>query len=225
MSRRTRQEHAAAVAALLSWFAVAGCFFACGNSTSGGGASASGGTADGTGGVAAGRGSGESGGSGGVPEQGGSGGVPEQGGTGGTAKVSGGASNGGVPASTGGIAGGLGGDGGDGAVAGAGAGAGAAGAPSCVELNKERQTWLDAARTCSPELNGQCAGARTVPNQCGCPTLVNSAFDYQVKRAQAAYDAWVAANCGPYACGAACFVGTMGVCDPTRIGSSTCIWQ
>jgi hypothetical protein len=238
------------LATQLSWVAVVGCFLACGNTTSGQ-ASASGGMADASGGSTAGyagRGSGgsapssggaasgansNSAGDGGASERAGAsntagstgsmarGGSGEPPGEGGSIGVSGGASAGGKLATTGGI--GVGGVGG-GAAAGVG-GESAAGAPSCAELNMERQTWLQAAVVCSAELDGQCAGAKTVPNQCGCPTLVNSALDYQVKQAQAAYDAWVAAGCGPFACGAACFLGTMAICDPSRIGSSSCIWQ
>jgi hypothetical protein len=65
----------------------------------------------------------------------------------------------------------------------------------------------------------------TVPNQCACPALVNSARPELVTAAQQAYDAWVAAGCGPYACGAACIKGTAAKCQAPSSGSAACTWS
>jgi hypothetical protein len=44
----------------------------------------------------------------------------------------------------------------------------------CGALNETRQETLSAAVSCDPEVDlPQCTGSSTVPDQCGCPTLVN----------------------------------------------------
>ncbi len=102
---------------------------------------------------------------------------------------------------------------------------GVGGAPDCTSLNNTRQQYLDAARVCNAELSGQCTGSATVPNQCACPTLVNDGSPSDVQAAQDAYDAWVAAGCGPYACGAACFEGTTGTCVGQGGPAGLCTWM
>lgn len=92
----------------------------------------------------------------------------------------------------------------------------------CEALNEARQAALTEAVSCNPEIDGpQCTGEKTVPDQCGCPVLVNELNAASAAAAQAAYDAWVEAECGPYACGAACFVGEEGTCSGE---TSTCAW-
>jgi hypothetical protein len=102
--------------------------------------------------------------------------------------------------------------------------AGAAGA-SCMTLNTARAESLQAASSCSAELGGQCAMVVTVPNQCGCKTIVNSAKPEAVQAAQRAYDAWILAGCGPYACGALCREGTAATCQATGAAPGTCSWS
>jgi hypothetical protein len=68
----------------------------------------------------------------------------------------------------------------------------------------------------------QCDGSAVGHDACGCKVLFNENLDQQVKQANAAYDAWVTAGCGPFACGKACIEGTTGACDAT---SGTCQWQ
>jgi hypothetical protein len=92
----------------------------------------------------------------------------------------------------------------------------------CDVLNAERQEALNDAVSCNPEIDvPQCTGARTVPDQCGCPTLVNDYDDEAVSAAQEAYNVWVEAGCGPYPCGAACFYGEQGDCNE---GTAICSW-
>jgi hypothetical protein len=93
-----------------------------------------------------------------------------------------------------------------------------------MALNTARAQALQAATACSPELDGQCKAIVTVPNQCGCPTLVNSARQELITTAQRAYDTWVAAGCGPYPCGAACLMGTSTKCYAPSVGSGVCTW-
>lgn len=100
-----------------------------------------------------------------------------------------------------------------------------AGGSSCAALNTARAQSLQAAATCSPELDAQCALVVTVPNQCGCKTIVNSSTPEAVQLAQQAYDAWVLAGCGPYACGARCLEGTAATCQAVGAAPGTCSWS
>lgn len=103
---------------------------------------------------------------------------------------------------------------------------GASGSPGdggvdCKTLNDERAKTLAAAVECSGLLGVvQCSGSDKVPDQCGCPVIVNEAKADAVKAAKAAYDAWEKAGCGPFACGAACFDAKKGICDGT---TSKCV--
>ena len=77
--------------------------------------------------------------------------------------------------------------------------------------------------SCDPEIDvPQCTGASTVPDWCGCPVLVNDYYEDTVIAAQNAYDAWVEAGCGPQPCGAACAIGSDGVCGEEY---GTCAWK
>ena len=144
---------------------------------------------------------------------------------------SGGTSSGGAAASagTGGSAGSAG-TGGAAGIAGTGGAAGSAGTGGnpgdggqCAPLFESYQKALAAAVQCSPQLSVvQCSGAATLYDSCGCKLVANETQDAKVKAAQAAYDAWTKAGCGPYPCGKACFEGTTGACDPT---SGTCMWK
>ncbi len=103
-------------------------------------------------------------------------------------------------------------------------GGGSGGAATCASLNVTRQEALQAATSCNAELSGQCTGSATVPDQCACPRIVNDGQPDDVQAAQAAYDAWVQAGCGPYACGAACSEGTTGICQGQGGPSGICAW-
>jgi hypothetical protein len=105
------------------------------------------------------------------------------------------------------------------------AGMASAGGANCATLNTARAQSLQAATTCSPELDAQCAKVTTVPNQCGCKTIVNSAKPEAVQAAQRAYDAWTLAGCGPYACGAQCREGTAATCQAAGAAPGTCSWS
>lgn len=105
------------------------------------------------------------------------------------------------------------------------AGMAGAGGSSCAALNTARAQSLQAATRCSAELDAQCAKVTTVPNQCGCKTIVNSANPEAVEAAQQAYDAWTLAGCGPYACGALCLEGTAATCYASGAAPGTCGWS
>lgn len=100
-----------------------------------------------------------------------------------------------------------------------------AGGSSCASLNVARAQSLDTARSCNPEVDSACAKVVTVPNQCGCATLVNSAQPAAIQAAQQAYDAWIQAGCGPYACGANCVKGTAAACQASGTAPGICGWS
>jgi hypothetical protein len=85
-------------------------------------------------------------------------------------------------------------------------------AGACQSLFATFQNALAEAVKCSPVLGVvQCSGSATLLDACGCTVVANETQPEKVKAAQAAYDAWVAAGCGPYACGKECVVGTTGL--------------
>jgi hypothetical protein len=99
------------------------------------------------------------------------------------------------------------------------------GAP-CDLLTDELETAIDHARACSPlEPVVQCDGSAILLDLCGCPSVVaNEHNQLEINDARAAYEAWVAAGCGPYECesctpakmGGFCFApgdGTKGRCE------------
>lgn len=108
---------------------------------------------------------------------------------------------------------------------GGGGGMGGSGGSSCTSLNTARAQALQAATTCSAELDAQCASVVTVPNQCGCAVVVNSAKPEAIQKAQQAYDAWTGAGCGPYACGANCPKGTAATCQASGAAPGVCTWS
>jgi len=105
------------------------------------------------------------------------------------------------------------------------AGMAGAGGSNCTTLDTARAQALKTAAACVPEVDGQCKTIVTVPNQCGCPSLVNSARPDLIMAAQQAYDSWVAAGCGPYPCGAACLMGIASKCYAPSVGSAACSWS
>jgi hypothetical protein len=90
----------------------------------------------------------------------------------------------------------------------------------CTQLNADRIAALDAARACSSAADGQCSADVTVPDACGCAVPVNPTSPDGVEQAQATYDAWVNAGCGP-ACAAPCILGTAATCS---VESASCVW-
>ena len=70
---------------------------------------------------------------------------------------------------------------------------------------RQRLSWetaIDHARACSPlDPVIQCDASVVLLDQCGCASIVvNENHVSEIQEAQAAYDAWVAAGCGPYLC-------------------------
>jgi hypothetical protein len=155
----------------------------------------------------------------------GCGGESSDDGSGGAGGSSGsGGSTGGSAGSTGGSGGSTGGSGGStgGSAGSTGGSAGSAGA-DCKALGETMQATLTAAQQCSPLLGvEQCNGTAVGYDSCGCGVVLNDTQPDKVKAANDAYDAWVAAGCGPNACGKACFESPNTMCDPA---SSTCQWS
>jgi hypothetical protein len=81
----------------------------------------------------------------------------------------------------------------------------------CAALLEAFETANDHARACSPlDPNIQCDGSVVLLDACGCPSVVaNENLVAEIADAQAAYEAWVAAGCGPYEC-ATCMPATNG---------------
>ncbi len=76
------------------------------------------------------------------------------------------------------------------------------GSDACTTLLELYETAVDHARACSPiDPNIVCDGTVVLLDTCGCPSIVaNEDLPADVAEAQAAYEAWVAAGCGPYLC-------------------------
>jgi len=72
----------------------------------------------------------------------------------------------------------------------------------CQDLALAWETAIDHARACSPlDPVIQCDASVVLLDQCGCASIVvNENHVSEIQEAQAAYDAWVAAGCGPYLC-------------------------
>lgn len=78
----------------------------------------------------------------------------------------------------------------------------ATGSGACSSLLEAYETAVDHARACSPlDPNIVCDGTVVLLDTCGCPSIVaNEDLVGEVADAQAAYEAWVLAGCGPYRC-------------------------
>lgn len=106
------------------------------------------------------------------------------------------------------------GDGGGVDTAGSAAGGSSSTGDVCDQLEKELIVAIDAARFCSPlDPNIVCDGTVTLLDTCGCPSLVaNEELGAEIESAKLAYEAWVAAGCGPYPC-ESCTPAQGGFCD------------
>lgn len=98
---------------------------------------------------------------------------------------------------------------------GGGAGGSAATGSPCDILSSTLDDTILAATACDPFLNvASCTGSLVILDTCGCPAIVaNELYPERAQAAQNAYDAWVAAGCGPYPC-ETCIPATTGLCDP-----------
>ncbi|MBL9027071.1 MAG: hypothetical protein JNL21_33050 [Myxococcales bacterium] len=84
----------------------------------------------------------------------------------------------------------------------------------CDALDAELLTAIDHALACSPlDPTIQCDGTVMILDTCACPIVANEDNVSEVEAARAAYDAWVAAGCGPYPC-ETCVVPQGGFCMP-----------
>jgi hypothetical protein len=190
-----------ATCTVLAIFAVPGCG---GDDDTGSGGSNGG--AGGNGGVGASSGSGGDGGS----ATGGNGGASGSGGS----AASGGNGGSGGSAADGGSAGG-GGDAGSGGSAGFAGMAGAAGAgnpKTCVMLNDEYVTAIDAAKKCAYGTNpNPCTTKLKGDLECQCPTYVNPANAAAIAEVASIEAAWVAKGCTANP-GCLCAEPTAGAC-------------
>ena len=94
----------------------------------------------------------------------------------------------------------------------------------CGSLEADYEQKLALARQCSPGDPGlQCSGKLTVPDPCNCPVIVNDATPDLAALAEKAFEAWVAAGCGPFECGRDCLPpGTGGFCQPQKDAPAVC---
>jgi hypothetical protein len=89
------------------------------------------------------------------------------------------------------------------------------GSDACASLLETLETAIDHARACTPlDPNIQCDGSVVLLDTCGCPSVVaNENLITEIADAQAAYDAWVAAGCGPHECVSCTPATEGGFCD------------
>ena len=94
----------------------------------------------------------------------------------------------------------------------------------CGSLEKVFQGFFDQAVACSTCVDANpCFGGLEIHDACGCPAgTANQAF---AKEANQAYDAWVAAGCGPHLCQIPCFnPGQTWTCAPSGMQcNGTCV--
>ena len=73
--------------------------------------------------------------------------------------------------------------------------------PSCNSLSQALTAAIDAAQECNPAINTvQCNGSSVVRDSCACELVANENYPALVQAANGAYNAWVAAGCGPIPC-------------------------
>jgi hypothetical protein len=90
----------------------------------------------------------------------------------------------------------------------------------CTTLNEKRQTTLDAARACDPNLdNIQCDASETVEDMCGCPLIVNETQPELVQAAREAHAAW-SASCTAACPFALCALPLAGACSSDGVCAS-----
>ncbi|MFO0555732.1 MAG: hypothetical protein U0271_45570 [Polyangiaceae bacterium] len=91
---------------------------------------------------------------------------------------------------------------------------------TCDGLFEAMQTAYDHARACSPlDPVIQCDGSVVLLDTCACPNVVVNEHNItEIEEARAAYEAWVAAGCGPIPC-AVCLEAHGGTCFTEGDGS------
>ncbi len=92
---------------------------------------------------------------------------------------------------------------------------------SCDQLTLAYETAIQHARACSRlEPVVQCDGSVILLDECACPTIIANEHNVaEIQAASQAYDAWVAAGCGPYQCEACFPVEGGGFCEALGDGS------
>lgn len=89
----------------------------------------------------------------------------------------------------------------------------------CNDLLAQLTERLAAATACNPCIDfDPCPNGKVISDQCGRP--VGTSDDVLAQQASEAYDAWVAAGCGPFKCDAPCVGGEGAVwfCTSTEPG-------
>jgi hypothetical protein len=91
----------------------------------------------------------------------------------------------------------------------------------CADLLAAFELAVVEATACNPFISvPQCTGTAILLDTCGCPAIVaNELQPGLVDAARTAYDAWVAAGCGPYDC-QTCDRARSGACVPAPDGQS-----
>ena len=78
---------------------------------------------------------------------------------------------------------------------------GVGGSGGCSGLQEDLLAKVAAAQACNPALSiPQCSGGTTVNDLCGCSVAANDSNPMAAESATAAFNAWVKAGCGPFAC-------------------------
>lgn len=97
------------------------------------------------------------------------------------------------------------------------------GGNQCAALLADMQAKAKDATHCNPLLDiQQCDGTAIINDSCGCPSiLANEKNPNKVSSAQAAYQAWVSAGCGPMDCDH-CSPAIPGFCNGTNETNGNC---
>jgi hypothetical protein len=95
---------------------------------------------------------------------------------------------------------------------------------TCEALTVALEQALDQTRVCGPALSiVQCDGSAILKDLCGCPTILANEHNVaQIQGAEQAYDAWVAAGCGPYPCETCTPLNQGGLCISLSDGTGRC---
>ncbi len=82
-----------------------------------------------------------------------------------------------------------------------GVGVSVGGAGGCAGLQADVTATLAAAQACNPGIDAlQCTGVNVVSDLCGCPVDANDSAITAAQLATMAFNTWVNASCGPFAC-------------------------
>ena len=94
---------------------------------------------------------------------------------------------------------------------------------SCDELQAELEKLIAAATVCECMLP-PCSDDRPIHDTCGCPIAAGASRVNEAKQAEASYQQWIAAGCGPLSCTGNCARPTYWTCNGETDGcAGTCV--